>query len=52
MSVVPGCPWPRKQLFVSRAEAKRAARRGRKFLRAYRCPCGGHWHLTSRRHAR
>lgn len=41
------CRTPTKRAFDSEQEAKRAARRHRKYLTVYECRCGK-WHLTKK----
>jgi len=46
-----GCPFPEKRRYRDEgqalATAVRRTRGAEKALRAYVCPSGGHWHLTS-----
>lgn len=56
MTLISRCPWCGKASHPTKATALRSARRRRDRraprtvrLRAYRCPAGQGWHLTSRR---
>jgi hypothetical protein len=45
----PICPTPHKRQYSTKRIAKRSNMGRQKFARAYLCPSGLHWHVTTQR---